>query len=402
MAQDFIALASEILATQYTEAMRNAVNIEPSFICQKIAENNKGYDGSEVIEGTAAIGLSGGVGFGNGTGYGTPEAANIMRKKFRVAPKEYFVSINLLDRLVRTKKSESALVDYVNDEIEGAYQAAKWNMGRALYGNGSGILAITSAAQGKNIIDVAGARNLIEGILVDIYAEGAKPGTAPLYSKVRILAIEGKRNRVSQVLLDTKVTLDYNSFITLQNSYGNEITGIGAIFDDDITEIGGVNKSENPWVKPIVKDAEHDITNNLIRQALRESDDKNGQIDAIAMGAGAYDAYATYLEAQNIRLESSSNDILGGFNTMKFKYGNRLIDIYEEKFIEDGDVIGISTQDIEPHMTELDYATAAPDSSKFQLLDGTSIYQAMMMSYGNYIYRNPGAFFKITNANAAE
>lgn len=402
MAENFLRLADEILKTQYIDAMRNGVNTEPSFICSKIAENNKGYDGTEWIEGTASIGISGGTGFGDLSGYNTPQAANIMRKKFRESPREYFVAINLLDRLIRSGKSGGALVDYLQDEIEGAYEAAKWNIGRALYGNGKGILAVIGGKETEKVIAVEDAKWLIEGILIDIYPSGAAVGSTPTAAKVRIEAIEGRRSAAPKIYLDRDVSVTAGSFITLQNSYGNEITGIGTVFDDTIPTIGGVSKTQYPWVKPIVKDAEHDITATLIRQALRESDDRNGQIDAIAMGAGAYDAFTEYTQATNIRLEGGNNDIVSGFNTVKFRYGNRLIDIYEEKFIEDGDIIGITTKDIEPHMDELNYAQAAPEAPAFVLLTGTSIYQALLASYGNYIYRNPGAMFKIVHADAAQ
>lgn len=393
---NFLAQANEILKTTYLPLFKDQINTDASFILPMI--DNKGYDGSEIIEGTAQIGLSGGFGYGDLTGYNVPRPDNIQRKKFRVSPTEYFVPIVVVDRLIRSGKSGGALLDYLVEEIEGAYETAKWNLGRSIYGNGTGVLAtIGNAVSASTTLEVDSAKYLKEGLTIDIYPSGAAVGSTPTVKQARIIAIEDRRSSAPKVILDQSVTVAADSFVTVQNSYGHEIVGIGTVFDDTVEEICGISKEDYPFVKPTVIDAGKDLTDTVLTQALRSSKDHNGEINVIAMGTSAYDTYVEYLKANNIRLEESKNNAVGGMNTIKFRSGNKLIDIYEEDFVPDAEIWGIDTNAIEGHMTELDYAQAAPEAPAFQLVPGTSTYQALLCAYGNYIYKNPGSFFRIKN-----
>lgn len=397
---DYIAHANNITKVAYLPAMRNAIQTDCSFICQKIQDRNEGYDGSKWIETPIPVGYSGGAGYGDMSGRVTPQAANVMVEDFREVPKEFYVRVELLDRLLKTKP-QAQQINYIEKELTGATKVAKWSMGRSMFGNGMGVLAnVTSAANAKNVITVDSARTLAEGILVDIYAEGAAVGSEPKYSKVRILSIAGKRTDAPQLLLDTAVTVTAGMFITMQNSYGNEITGIGTLFDSKITHIAGIEKATNPWAVPTTVDANNDLAMDVFTEALRASDDHNGEIDVFACSSEGYDAFMAYCEANNTRLVEKDEGKTG-FKSLAFNYDNREIELYHEKFLPKGKIIGIPTGDITPRMTELDYTRSAPDSPAFVLKEGSSIYTALFASYGNYTYSNPGGFVEIVNAGFA-
>ena len=184
---NLVAIADAILKEDYIEAMRNAIFTESSFIAKKIWANNKGYDGGDVITCPVPVGLVGGAAFGDLTGENAAKAANRIRKRYTETPIEFQVAIELYDRLARSDMSKAQMIDYVQDELEGATEAAQWQFGRALFGNGTGKLAkVTKAADGVESLTVDDGRNLIAGILVDIYPKGAAVGSAPTYKKVRI------------------------------------------------------------------------------------------------------------------------------------------------------------------------------------------------------------------------
>ncbi|MGM9551525.1 MAG: phage major capsid protein [Clostridia bacterium] len=397
---NYIEHANNITKVAYLPAMRNAIQTDCSYICQKIQDRNAGYNGEKWIETPIPVGFSGGAGYGDMSGRKTPHAANVRVEDFREEPKEFYVRVELLDRLLKNKP-EAQQIDYLEKELTGATKVAKWNMGRSMFGNGMGVLAnVASAANNTNILVVDNARNLEMGIVIDIYAPGAAVGSEPKYSKARILSISGKRTDAPKVLLDTTVTVAEGSFITVQNSYGNEITGIGTLFDDSIPYIAGISKAANPWAVPTTIDANNDLAMDVFTAALRASDDHNGEIDVFACSSEAYDAFQSYVEATNTRLVDK-NEGKSGFKSLSFIHGNREIELYEEKFVPKGEIIGIPTGDITPHMTELDYTRSAPDSPAFVLKEGTSIYTALFASYGNYTYSNPGGFVKIVNAALA-
>ena len=400
-----LVLASEILKTKYTEAFRNGVKTDPTLISEKIMKNNKGYEGEEYIEAPIPVGVSGGFGFGDMTGLSVPEGANVAHKKFKQAPAEYFVAINLLHRLVKAKR-EATLIDYLDTEINGAYTAAKWNIGRAIWGNGIGKLGTISSVKvvddEHTEITFSNRKQIITGILVDIYASNAIIGSAPVVKKARVDGVSANSDGTATVTLLTseggKIT--EGCFMTVQNSYGREIVGIGSVFDDEITHIHGLSKAENPWLRPVVKDAQNDITMTILREALDESDDHNGKVDVFAMGGKAYSAFSEYAQAANVKLESSEGVLKVGHKAITFQYLDKEIAVYQERFVPENEIWGIGTQDIEPHMDELDYTNDTPDTPVFERVAGTSIFQAMMASYGNYIIKNPGGFIRIKNANA--
>lgn len=399
---NLVAIADAILKEDCIEAMNNAIFTESSFIAKKIWANNKGYDGGDVITCPVPVGLVGGAAFGDLTGENAAKAANRIRKRYTETPIEFQVAIELYDRLARSDMSKAQMVDYVHDELEGATESAQWQFGRALFGNGTGKLAkVTQAAEGAEKLIVDESRNLIAGILVDIYPSGAEVGSEPTYKKARITDIEDNSNGTATVYFeDQKLTVTQDSFITLQNSYGNEITGIDTMFDDTVTHIAGIEKAKNLWVKPKVIDVGHDLTFQKIREAMRAAIKKNGKVDVIAAGAGAYDAFVAEIEASGTHI-ISKNEGEGGFKSLSFVHGTDKVDVYEEQFVKNGELIGLSTKDIIPYMSKLDYAKAAPEAAAFQLIPGTSKYGALMTSYGNYIFRNPGGMFKLTNCDIA-
>ncbi|MBR5535747.1 MAG: phage major capsid protein [Clostridia bacterium] len=399
---NLIAIADTILKEGYIDAMRNAIFTESSFIAKKIWANNKGYDGSDVITCPVPVGLVGGAGFGDLTGENAAKAANRIRKRYTETPVEFQVAIELYDRLARSDMSKAQMINYVQDELEGATETAQWQFGRALFGNGTGVLAtITAQAAGAESVKVDDGRNLIAGILVDIYPKGAAVGSEPTYKKARITDVADNADGSATVYFEGQsITVAAEAFITLQNSYGNEITGIDALFDESVTEIAGIEKAKNLWVKPKVIDVGHDLTFNKMRDAMRSARRKNGKIDVIAAGAGAYDAFAEEIQASGTQI-ISKNEGEGGFKSLSFIHGTDRVDVYEEQFVKKGEMIGLSTKDIIPYMSKLDYAKAAPEAVAFQLIPGTSKYGALMTSYGNYIYRNPGGMFKLTNCDIA-
>ena len=150
----------------------------------------------------------------------------------------------------------------------GAYETAKWNIGRSLFGNGTGILTTTQAMSGSgNVITVDDVSNLKEGLIIDIYATGALTPQSGGAGR-RLLSVD----RVNKTITigGNPATFD-KGFITVQNSYKREITGLGAIFDTTVTELYGVKKAENPFLAPVTVDAGTDIHDGIITKALRQA-----------------------------------------------------------------------------------------------------------------------------------
>lgn len=379
------------LKEYYLPVWRNQLGTEPSALMSKI---KKVPIKSDKIVTSAPIGLSGGFGYG-AEGESTPEAGKVNFARFMTNAKDMYVNMCISLKSTKLTGSAGAMADALDTEVKASYETAKWNVGRSLFGNGTGILTtITTGSAGT--ITCADVSKLKEGLIIDVYTNGAEEEDPPTVkaSGIRITAVD----RSSKKITVTDTTTSFTAgFITVQNSYNREITGLGSIFDDTVTSIYGIEKSKNIYLKPIVVDAQNDISDGIITGALRQSSrDKNGEIDMILCGDAAYDNYVEYLRTNNIRVEDRSKEIAGGFKAIKFIFANREVDIVNEGFVPEDEFWGVSTKDLELHETGWNFASVN-DSSIFTLLEGQSIYRALLANYGELICKNPGACVRITN-----
>lgn len=389
MAQNLLTF-EKALKENYLPAWRNQLGIEPSALLGKI---RKPKLTSAKIVASAPIGLSGGFGFG-AEGKATPAAGGVRVERFETNAKDMYVNVVISEKAVRLTGTGGAMANALDTEVKGAYATAKWNVGRSLFGNGTGILTTISAlSSAGNTITVADTKYLKEGLIIDIYATG---GTTP--------QTNGTGRRVTSVDRANKtITISGDAatftagFITVQNSYNREITGLGAIFDDTITSLYGITKASNPFLKPVVQDADSDIDDGVITKALRQAkNDKNSNIDMLLCGDDAFDHYVTYLRTNNIRVEERSHEIQGGFKAIRFVFGNKEVDIVNESFVPAKEMWGVETDCLELHSFDWNFAELQ-NGGIFNLMENQSCYRALLVNYGDLICTNPGGCVRITN-----
>lgn len=386
-----IANLEKVLKYDYLPAWNNMINEQADPFLAKVA---KPALKSDKIMAAAPFGLNGGFGSGVDGGY-TPISGAQAYENFEIRSANMYCNIEISDKTVELGGKSGAILDTAHNEIEGGYKAAEWNVGRMLYGNGTGILTKATAGDTTKTVSVTDTKNLIEGLTVDGYSsDGTKTGTD------RIKSVDRVNNTVTfwgNGLSFGGVGVE--GFLTVQNSYNAEITGLGAIFDDEITTLYGVSKSANPIIKPVAKNAKEDISDAIIRSALREADrTKNGKVDTIMCGDIAYDAYTNYLRTENIRVETKTKEITGGFKAISFIFDNREIDIVESRFVPVDEMWGVDSKMFEFHNVGWDFATYQ-GGSIFNLVPNKSVYRALLRNYGNLICKNPGGCVRIHNVD---
>lgn len=388
MSEQNLKTFEKALKEIYLPAWRNQLSTEPSALLGKIKKVP--LKGNDIVA-SAPIGLSGGFGFGE-EGQNTPDAGHVQFARFKTNAKDMYVNICISAKAVRLGTTSGAMADSLTTEVQGAYETAKWNVGRALYGNGTGVLANVSAlTTAGNTLTVSDVMYLKEGLIVDIYKTGE---TTPALAGRRIMAIDRANKKI--VISGAAATVEAG-FITVQNSYKREITGLGAIFNDSVTSLYGVAKADNPFLNPVSIDGGNDIDDGLITKALRRAKvDKNSNVDMILCGDNAYDNYVTYLRTNNIRVEDMSHTISGGFKAIKFIFGNQEVDIVNEGFVPTGEMWGVDTKSLELHTQEWNFAELNGGGA-FNLMENKSVYRALLANYGDLICTNPGGCVRIYN-----
>ena len=386
MAQNLITF-EKALKENYLPVWRNGLSTDPTALLGKI---KKVPLKSNKIVATAPVGLSGGFGFG-AEGQNTPAAGGVKFERFETNAKDMYVNIAISAKAVRLTGSGGAMANALDTEVKAAYETAKWNVGRSLFGNGSGVLTACTC-DGTNVITVDDAKFMKEGLIVDIMS-GTGSSIKVHKGGVRILAVDraGKKITVS----DT-VTAGTSTSITVQNSYGKEITGLGAIFDESVTNIYGVDRTNNAYLFPTVIDAETDINDGVLWDAVEQAETyKNSKLDLMLMGRTAYKSYVDYLRTNNTRVEAITKEIVGGFKSLAFAFGNREIDMVYEQFVPDNEVWCVESGALELHTQEWDFADLQ-GGGIFNLMENQSVYRALLANYGDLICTNPGGCVRIT------
>lgn len=415
-----LAKVERILKECYQPAWNNMLNIEPTALLAKLKKKN--LKGQKIVA-AAEVGLAGGFGFGK-EGRETPQAGRVRYERFDIEAVDMYVDIGISVKAVRLGGKDGAMADILDSEIKGAYAAAKWNVGRSYFGNGTGVLCkvrdATTYSDGVITAYVNNVKMLKEGLTVDLYVKG---GTAPDTNGkgLRVKSI----TRTSQTFTPTgegaaaekvyKITLDGASantsitkaaiasgvetgggFITVQNSYNNEITGLGAIFDNNIAKIYGVDKASNPYLYPTVIGCESGgVTNQDITRGLRFAQrEKNSNVDMLLCGDDAFDAYVAYLETNKLRVEG--RELEGGFKSIKFIFGNKEVDVVNEQFVPDDEMWGVDSSALELHSQEWSFCDLQ-GGGIFNLKENTSEYRALLANYGNLICKNPGGCVRFYN-----
>ena len=387
MAQNLITF-EKALKENYLPVWRNGLTTEPSPLLGKI---KKVPLKSNKIVATAPVGLSGGFGFG-AEGLATPAAGGVKFERFETNAKDMYVNIAISAKAVRLTGSGGAMANALDTEVKAAYETAKWNVGRSLFGNGNGILTTCSAGGSNGTLAVDDTKFLKEGLIVDVYV---KNGDAPVKAGARIKAVDRANNTVT--FYESDIGLADEGFITVQNSYGKEITGLGAIFDEKVSTIYGVNRTDNKYLFPTVVDANTDVDDSVIWDAIDAAETyRNSKIDMIMMGKSAYKHYIEYLRTNNVRVEAMSKEITGGFKAIEYAFGNRNIDVVYDQFIPDNEAWCVETGTLELHTQEWDFADLQ-GGGIFNLMENSSVYRALLANYGDLICTNPGGCVRITN-----
>lgn len=383
-----IAHLSAVLKDAYLPAFRNQITTDPSPFMEKI---RKVPLANNIITASAPLGLNGGFAFGAEDGGDAPNAGAQRYAGFKLPSKNMYVNIEISDKTVKLGSSNaSAMLNAFDQEVKSAYNAANFNIGRALFGDGTGKLATVTAGSGSTITvdDTAKVR---EGMLIDLYTDGAiKTESA------RVVAIDRKAKTIT---LDKAAGITAG-FITVQKSYNNEICGVGAVMNSSVTELYGVAKAGNGWILPTEIDAGNDVSDIILYDGVSDAMKyKNTKIDMLLCGDEAFKAYQIYMRTNNTVLVDKTMKFKGGAVGYVLNVGSQEVVLVNESFVPAGEIWGVCTSDWQFHHTDLGFATV-DDSSAFERIPGTTRFGALLAMYGNLICENPGGCVKFINCGA--
>lgn len=382
--------AQNALKEVYLGVLSEQLNIKSNALLSQIKQSDKDVYGKEIIK-LAPYGLNGGIGAGSETGT-LPTASNHKFVQFKTGLKNLYGTIALSDKAIRASASNTgAFVNLLSDEMESLIKSSAFNLGRMVYGDGTGLLA--TASVNTNVVTFDSVKNLVEGMKVDVYN-----GESSVETGVMITYVDRINKKVE---FDSEITFATGYKLYACGSKGNEITGLKRIFDKSsgAEMLYGVDRSDYQWLYPYEKacGGTTAISDSLIQNALNYIEEQTGeQVNFISMAGDVRTAYQEYLSQnrRNIDMET----LQGGYKAMTYAG----VPIVYDRFVEDGSMYLLNTNDFVLHQL-CDWEWLESENGSILIPSPTSpTYSATLVKYAELICDRPGAQGKISNIKTTE
>lgn len=385
--------ADNALKTVYLGVIGNQLNIGANPLLSKIKQTTNNVYGNEVRKATS-YGVSGGVSAGTESGQ-LPTAHGKKHEQFVLTLKNLFGTIEISDKAIRcSQNSAGAFVNLLNDEMESLIKSSTFNLGRMLYGDGSGILATITASSSEEdeYLTLDSAKNLIENLACRFVNK-----TGASYSLDEPIVIHHVDRANNKVSYDRNPELDYMGFkLATLNGLKNEITGLGKIFDTSATTLYGVNRQYNHWMNPYIKSGVGALTETAMQTAIDEVEEQTGgEIDFIACSAKVRRAYQEEIGSYKRNIDVMN--LQGGFKAISYNG----IPVVTDRFVKDDEMYLLSTKDFE--LCQLcDWQWLEGNDGKIiKQKEGYPVYTATLVKYAELLCNRPNAQAKLTGITGA-
>lgn len=380
--------AESALKTVYLGVVSNQLNINANPLLGKIKKTTKDVWGKEIRK-LAPYGINGGIGAGAETD-ALPAAAGNNYVQFVSELKNLYGKIELSDKAIRASENNTgAFVNLLNDEMEGLIKASSFNFGRMLYGDGSGLLAtVASYDSSTKAITCDSVKNLIEGMVIDVYTSGTKSSSK---SGKRIKYVD----RVNKAFyLETDTALAEGDKVYVQNSKDFEITGLGKIFSNSET-LYGLTRASYPWLSPYIKTSAGEISDGLIQSAVDFLDEVSGSnVNYIACSSAVRRAYQEYLGAYRRNIDVTTLD--GGYKAISYNG----IPVVADRFVADDTMYLLNTDEFTLHELCDWKWLEGEDGRVIRQNMGYPTYSATLVKYADLICDKPNGQAKITGISS--
>ena len=375
--------AENALKSVYLGVVANQLNVNANPLLTKIKRSNKDVWGKEIRK-LAPYGINGGIGAGSESG-SLPAPAGNNYAQFVADLKNLYGKIEISDKAIRASANNiGAFVNLLSDEMEGLVKASSFNLGRMLYGDGSGLLATISAyTSGTATCDKV--KNLIEGMVVDIYNDNTL-----VQAEIRITHVDRVNKKFSFSTSGVTGTIASGNKVYVQGSKDYEITGLGKIFSDSAT-LYGLTRADNKWLSPYVSTTATEVSDTLIQSAVDFLEENvDSKINYITCSSAVRRAYQEFLGAYRRNIDVMNLE--GGFKAIS----HNGIPVVADRFVDDDTMYLLNTDDFTMHELCDWQWLEGEDGKIIKQNPGYPTYSATLVKYAELICDKPAGQAKIS------
>ncbi len=202
--------------------------------------------------------------------------------------KSYHRTIRLSGEVMEDTKGEGGIAAALQLEMEQAIPAARVDMERCLFLDGSGKYAGVVDATGATTLQVDDKTYIQENDIIDVLIEtDGSVGDGVLSARVTAITEDSPAAGQATLTLSKNLSLytnvDTTYAIYLHNTYGKDPWGFDAVISDanpTIANFGKVNRSANSWAKAQMLDANSESISSSLLQSLWNKQDRAAGVDA--------------------------------------------------------------------------------------------------------------------------
>ncbi|NLZ25425.1 MAG: phage major capsid protein [Clostridiales bacterium] len=378
--------AENALKTLYLGVLAEQLNVGVNPLLAKIEQTTADVWGKEIVK-LAPYGLNGGVGSGTETG-SLPVVGGNNYAQFKLTLKNFYGNIEISDKAIRASaNSAGAFVNLLNAEMEGLLKASKFNFGRMLYGDGSGLLTTTVDNSGtdKKTVCVSSVKNLMEGMIVDVYDS---QGIISELTGARIVSIDRGAKKVT---FDKAASALINKGCDLyvQGSKDNELTGLEAIFGEG--DLYGLSRAKYSFLNPFKKTVDEGISTTAIQEAIDTVEElSGGTINFIVSSYDVRRSYIDYLSLNRTNLDYMNLD--GGFKAISYSG----IPFVADRFVKEKTMYLLNTSDFKLHQLCDWRWLEGEGGTVLHQVAGKAVYTATLVKYADLLCERPMGQAKLT------
>ena len=376
--------ANNALKTFYLGVLANQLNVGINPFLAKIEHTSADVWGKEIKK-LAPYGINGGIGSGRETD-SLPQVGGNNYAEFTLGLKNLYGQIELSDKAIRaSQNSVGAFVNLLNAEMEGLLEASKFNFGRMLYGDGTGMITQTTSDVTGNAIPVESVKCLMEGMTIDVYTPDGMKNTE--ISGSRIDSID----RVYKTIYISKCAendVEEGSMIYVQGSKDNELTGLEAVFGED--DIYGLCREDYSFLLPHIQYESGGATASAIQDAIDAIEQNAGStIDFIVCSHDVRKSYVENLSSTRTNVDYMTID--GGYKALSFAG----IPVVADRFVADGTMYLLNSADFKLHQLCDWRWLEGEGGTVLHQTPGKPAYTATLVKYADLLCERPMGQAKI-------
>jgi hypothetical protein len=376
-----MSAASEALKLNYLPALRYQLNTANP-ILSVLDRNSESVVGSEIRM-ALRYGRNGGVGNRAEDGI-LPSPNSRKTKQASFQTKNLFARIQISDKTMKASRSrDGAFVSLLEAELEDAQNDAKDQMARQCFGDGTGKLATFSAATSVNTLTVSSTQYFVEGLFIDIMDNSNNVKVA----QREITAVDDIAGTIT--ISGAAVTTVATDYAVVFGNYGQELTGLGAVFQADNT-IYGINRAANKWFNPTLKTGMGAISEVGIQQLIDDVDRKAGsKTNFLLSSYGVRRAYQDLLLAT--KRTTDVMQLKGGYEALTFNG----MAFATDKYAPAGTLYGLDLSTWALYHIE-DWSWLNDDNSLLSRVTDRPVWEASLVRYCDLGCSKPKGNFMAT------